>query len=97
MKINWDTTFLDLEGKPVKHSDDKDMTLKNVSMTALCQMTKQDESLSGIEKYDLGALADKIRKHPDEDYTGKEVETIKKRIGFLYSPTIIFQAYEMLK
>ena len=97
MKISWDTTFKDLEGKEVLHKPEEELTLKKMAVTALCQMVQQDQQMDGEEKFKLGLLANKISLDPNGEFEVEEVALIKKRIGFLYGPLLVFQAYNALK
>lgn len=97
MKIKWNAVLVDMENKPLKAEGDKDLTLAKVAINALSQITQADASLSGEEKFKLGALAHKIYNEPEAEYEVEEVSKVKERIGKLYAPSAVFQAYNLLK
>ena len=97
MKINWNAVLVDMENKPLKADADKDLTLAKVAINALSQVTQADANLTGEEKFKLGALAYKIHNEPDAEYEVEEVSKVKERIGKLYAPSAVFQAYNLLK
>lgn len=97
MKIAWNTVFKDIDGKEIKESGDKDLTLGRVAINALCQVTQADQSMTGEEKFKLGLLAHKIHTEPEAEFEAEEVSKIKDRIGKLYTPLMVFQAYNLLK
>lgn len=97
MKINWNAVIVDMDNKPLKADGDKDLTLAKVAINALSQLTQADASLSGEEKFLLGALAYKIHNEPEAEYEVEEISKVKQRIGNLYAPSAVFQAYNLLK
>lgn len=97
MKIAWETTFTDADGKEVQKGKEGALTLKDMATTALHQMVQQDQQMDGEEKFKMGALAHKIISDPSGEFEVEEVALIKKRIGFLYGPLLVFQAYNALK
>lgn len=97
MKIQWNTVLKDLEGKELKADGDKELTLARVAINALSQLTQADQAMTGEEKFKLGLLAHKIHSEPEAEFEAEEIAKVKERIGKLYAPFAVFQAYNLLK
>ena len=99
MKIKLDQKIMNTEGiKPLPNSDKKGLplTLKDVCINAILHPGKDD---TGKQKYEAYELFAKIRdcKTPDIEMTIEEVVKIKAKIGDIYMPLILGQAWEMLE
>lgn len=97
MKIQWQTVLTDLDGQALKVEGDKELTLAKVAINALSQLTQADQNMTGEEKFKLGLLTQKIHSEPDADFEVEEIAKVKDRIGKLYAPLAVFQAYNLLK
>lgn len=98
MKIQWKVILTDVAGKEINAENGEPLTLDKVAINALSQMTQQDSPLSGEEKFKLGALAHKIYLADEEtEFEVEEISKVKERIGRLYTPIAVFQAYNLLK
>ena len=96
MKIRFDETMKDLDGKAII-GDGKDLTLKQVACNALNLMFQDEQNLSGEEKAMRGLLAMRIYANPDLDLTIDDVALIKKLIGKGYVPLIVAQVWDILE
>jgi len=97
MKIKLNQKILGVDGiKALPNQETKcDMTLKDVCINAVLQPEKED---SGIQKMEAYELFVKIRDcQTDIELTAEEVVKIKKKIGLIYMPLILGQAFTMLE
>ena len=97
MKIQWTTVLKDMDGKELTAEGSKPLTLARVAINALSQLTQEDQNLGGEAKFKLGLLANKIHTEPEADFEAEEIAKVKERIGKLYAPFAVFQAYNLLK
>lgn len=97
MKIQWATVLKDMDGKELTAEGSKPLTLSRVAINALSQLTQDDQNLDGEAKFKLGLLANKIYTEPEADFEAEEIAKVKERIGKLYAPFAVFQAYNLLK
>lgn len=97
MKVNWDEIMVDMDGEVIKENGDKPLTLGRVAINSLVSLSQADSQLSGEEKFKLGQLAQKIHSEKDAEFEVEEIATVKKKIGQLYAPYIVFKAYSLLK
>ena len=96
MKIKLNQKILSIDGiKALSNQDTKcDLTLKNVCVNAVLQPGKDDTEKQKYEAYELFV---KIRACNKEiDLTAEEIVQIKKKIGAIYMPLILGQAFDML-
>ena len=96
MKIRFDETMKDLDGKAII-GDGRDLTLKQIACNALSLIFNDEQNLSGEEKAKRGLLAMRIYANTEIDLTVEEVALIKKLIGKAYGPLIVAQAWEILE
>ena len=102
MKINISQKIIGVDGiKPLPNPDTgMDLTLKDVCVNAVLAPRLQDEKAdSEKEKYELGELFGKLRdcKTKEIDLSSDEIVKIKKKIGIIYPPLILWQAFNMLE
>jgi hypothetical protein len=98
MKINWKTVLTDVAGKEINAENGEPLTLDKVAINALSQLTQQDGQFTGEEKFKLGELAYRVyRADSETEFEVEEIAKIKERIGKLYTPIAVFQAYNLLK
>lgn len=100
MKVNFDTTLVTLDGKPIEDGD-KDLTLKTACVNAL---TLDQGSVpgqptdSGPEKFRRYELARKIHGAVGEvDLASDEVVCIKAAVAKTYITLIVGQAFNLLE
>lgn len=97
MKVDWNKTFVDIEGKDVLADKENKLTLGKMAITGLCQMVQGDQDVNGAEKFKMGELANKVAHEPDSEFEVEDIAKIKNRIGVLYGPFLVFQAFNALK
>lgn len=107
MKINFDSTINDLDGKPVETTAAvmKDgvqikpaeyLTLKTVALNSLMAVLPDEQHLSGEEKAVRFALAMRVNVGGEQDLTPEEVSKLKGLIGKCYGALAVGRAYEIL-
>ena len=98
MKININQKILSVDGiKALSNQDTKcALTLRDVCINAVLQPEKDDTEKQKYEAYELFI---KIRdcKTAEIELTIEEVAKIKKKIGLIYMPLIMGQAWNMLE
>ena len=103
MKIDILQKIIGVDGiKPLPNPDKEGipLTLKDVCINAILAPRLQDEKAdSEKEKYELGELFAKLRdcKTKEIDLSSNEIVKIKKKIGIIYPPLILWQAFNMLE
>ncbi|HDY88859.1 MAG TPA: hypothetical protein ENH82_12205 [bacterium] len=102
MKINLDQKMLGVDGIKVLPNPENgmDLTLKDVCINAVLAPTLQgDKPDNEKEKYEFGELFGKLRdcKKSEIDLSSNEIVKIKKKIGIIYSPLVLWQAFDMLE
>ena len=99
MKINFATEVCDLDGKAVTEND-LTLTLKSIAVNALLLTLTgengQPEQLSGENKVCHALLAQRIYSEENIDLTAEEIVLLKTRIGSIYSPLVVMQAWNAL-
>lgn len=107
MKINFDSTITDLDGKPVEVlpavirdgavvTPAEILTLKGVALNALMAALPEEQHLAGDEKVSRFALAMRVNKGGEQDITPEEAGKIKMLVGKCYAPLVVGRAYELL-
>lgn len=104
MKLNFNTVLVDHEGKAITDSIaaqsnggvTKDLTLGNAAIYALNSTFQDEQSLDSNEKFNRGRLAYDIYKTPELDLKAEDIAIVKKVIGKLFSPLVVFQAFNIL-
>ena len=97
MKIDLQQKILSVDGiKALQNTETKlELTLKDVCINAILQPGKDDTGKQKAEAYELFV---KIRVCPKEiELTSEEIVQIKKKIGLIYMPLILGQAWNMLE
>ena len=105
MFINFETILKDLDGKPLFGQDSglgpdelPPMTLSTIAVTSLVTLTQEDQSVDAKTKYDWGHLANMIHDSKGEiDLQHDQLQLLKNRIGKLYGPLIVVQAWDLLE
>lgn len=102
MKIKLDYVFKGLDEKPIKNQG-KDFTLRQacenvLGMEKVDPKTRQPiHPINGVEKNRRGGLAFQIHKAGSEiDLSSEDITLLKDLIGETGSPTIVFQAWNIL-
>ena len=98
MRIEMNQKIMSVDGiKALSNQETKcDLTLKDVCINAVLNPGKDDTEKQKYEAYELFV---KIRdcKTAELDLTTEEVVKIKKKIGLIYMPLIMGQAWEILE
>jgi hypothetical protein len=91
MQIDLSSDLLDLDGNGVGK------TLSSFVVDALMAPTKGDETLSGTQKLEMFALAQKIHgSHKSISVQAADIMLIKDRVGKLYPPLVVGRIYAAL-
>ena len=98
MKIKLNQKFTGIDGiKSLPNTETKcDLSLKDVCINAVLQPGKEDTEKQKYAAYELFV---KIRdcKTAEIELTIEEVAKIKKKIGLIYMPLILGQAFDFLE
>lgn len=99
MKIDFGASILDLDGEPLMEGENP-ITLAAVSVNALLATLTdaqgQPEQLSGEDKVKSATLAQAIHTVGTVDLEAEQVALLKGRIGRLYGPLLVMQAWNLL-
>lgn len=96
MKIDFDVKFQTLDGKAITMNE-KEATLKDVTIEALMGLLEEEKGISGEEKFKRYELAMKIKGGGIVDISVDDVSLIKRLIGKMFTPLVVGQAWEMLE
>lgn len=98
MKVNVDKVLLDLEGKEILRSDNSPMKIKELVIQSLTILNKDDEKMTGDERYKLFDIAQRITKDASSvDLKSEEIALIKQRIGVMFQPLVVGRVYDVLE
>jgi len=101
--VDFTKPILDIDGKPVCQAEadpcpaDKVMTLARVARIALGANYPDEQNLAGDEKYKRGELAQSLVGVGDIKLKSEDRALIKKLIGKLFNPTVVYSAWNMLE
>lgn len=95
MKINFDTSIVDLYGEPIKQ-DGKLATLEMVCCNALMANYTDEPDLSAVEKAKRFRIAKKVAGGGEVNLSTEEITELKKLVGKMYAPLVVGRAYEIL-
>jgi hypothetical protein len=96
------TSMKDMDGKPItvcpqdKPDCGKELTLGEVAIGALNTSFADERDITGEEKFKRGELALRIHKDQHLGLTAEETATVKKLVGKLYTPLVVYQADKLL-
>lgn len=104
MKIDFTVVLKDQDNKPLKDvltmqangNVDTELTLGRAAVHALMYQGQDEPNLGGEEKFSRGLLAFKIRDDSDCELKAEDIALIKKLIGKLFSPIVVYRAYPIL-
>ena len=98
MKIKLNQKIISVDGiKPLPNTETKcDLTLRDVCINAVLQPAKDDVEKQKYAAYELFV---KIRdcKTNELELSTNEIVQIKKKIGLIYMPLILGQAFDLLE
>lgn len=102
--IRFSTVIVDFEDKPIL--DDVamqsnggvpvELTLGRAARHALCLPHQEDRDVNGSEKFRRASLAYDIASKGDQPLKSEDVALIKRLIGRLYNPIVVFRAFPLL-
>lgn len=100
MKRNFNAIITNLDGEPLKDSNDADLTLKRVCMDAIGAHMDGDAQMSGDDKFKLYELASRIAKgfkagEPVE-ISDTEMTTIKNRVAKVWGVFVVGPVFSLL-
>jgi len=97
MKVNINQKLKNLEGAQLKNETGKEMDLRETMLQALLSMVEGDDRMSGSDKVKIWVLSQKIHGSNGElEIDVEDVALIKERIGKLFMPMVVGQAWEMI-
>ena len=102
MKMDFSQVMKDMDGTAFKIKDKKDgperdLTLKDASLLALCTALQEDVGMDGKTSFERLELARRINKGGAIEIDPAEVTLIQNRLPKVYPILIAGVAYEMLK
>ncbi len=96
IKIDLNTVFLTLEGEPLTLRDnggDHVATLKSVCIEALLAASQQDTPLQKFENF---RMATRFQDSDEIELSAEEVTKLKQRIGQVFPPLYVGNAWMLL-
>jgi len=94
--IDFNVTIKDLDGNSFK-DDSKEVTLKQLVVTALSAQFQDEQNLTADKKFKRGSLAYDIHKSTEPmKLKSEDITTIKEVVGKAYSPLFVFCIYPLL-
>lgn len=103
MTINFTQVIKDQDDQPLQDyitmqtNGNKEITLTLGRAVSHSLMTQdQNEQISAEDKFNRGMLAFKIRDCADCEVKAEDIVLMKKQLGKLYSPIVIYRAFPML-
>lgn len=94
MRIKLDEVLKDVDGKtPLKIQDGKTITLKDICIQAILT---PDEKETPESKYKDYLIYVKLMSEED-DFTIEDIARLKEKIGKIYAPLILGQAWDILE
>lgn len=96
MRLDFSTTLLGLDGKPLKEGD-KEVRLGEFCATALLTPYQDEKELSGDEKVKRFKIAEKIYNGGEQDLTIEEAALLKKLVAKAFAPLIVGRIYGLLE
>lgn len=97
MKININQKLKNLEGTQLKNETGKDLDLREVMLQSLLSMLEGDDRMAGGDKVKIWVISQKIHNSKDElEIDVEDLALIKERIGKMFMPIVVGQAWEMI-
>jgi hypothetical protein len=96
---NFDANITTFDGLPLTNSDGKEVNLPVSHQIAeiVRHIESSDRETTGNQKYELAALAIKIKKGGDTDFSRDELDKIKEKVGKYGSPDFVYQVFNILE
>lgn len=98
MKINFNNKILDFDNEIIEVNK-KPLLLSQVCVDALLGSYKDEEKLTGEQKYTRFKLAEKIKDSKEDliELKSEEITEIKKLIAKRFTTLVIGRAYDLLE
>ncbi len=97
LAIDFSKTIDQLDGTPMRDTDQSLMTLEKVATTALLLSYQDEQTLDGVEKNKRFWLAKRINTtRKDPELSPEDITLIKKLIAKAYNPLVTGQSWSML-
>ena len=96
MNVDFSQTLTGLKGEPVKDPTGAPVKLALVCYNAVKALYKDEEGLSGEEKYKRAKLAQKLDE-TNVELTAEDISMIKKLVGKAYEPEIVAATWDLLE
>lgn len=96
MTIDFSQALTGLKGEPVKDPSGESVKLALVCYNAVKALYKDEENLSGEEKYKRAKLAKKLDESSVE-LSVEDISLIKKLVGKAYEPEIVAAVWDLLE
>lgn len=94
--IDFSTVITDYDNNPVKQND-KELTLRDVSVMALITPYQDEQNLTATERFERGRLANVIHDAKEPiSLKSQEVTTLKAVVGKAFSPLVVFRAFPLI-
>lgn len=93
MKLNVLQRVMGLDGKEVEQAP----TLRDICIRSLVELGPNDQHLTGVEKFNMGMLAQKIYLESEPDLAIEEISKLKERIGLVGMPLVVTWAWNLLE
>ncbi len=97
MKVALDTEITTLDGTVVKMPQDKSMTVGLACIEALLGTYKDEESLSGKDKYARYGLVRRISKGGAQSFNSEDIVTLKALAAKAWGPLVMGQVWDALE
>lgn len=96
MKINVSKQLFDLEGRELKFGDESKK--ENATVALVCKVALlNDDSQSGIDKYDSWKLARELEKGGEIELTSEQISKMKKLVHKFFNPIFVGPTFEALE
>ena len=98
MQVNMNKVLVDMLDREIKGEEGVPITLRLVSMNALCLAFEDERNLGGEEKLKRWELALRIKNSSESvQVTAEELALIKKVVAKAYAPLVSGQAWKLLE
>jgi len=101
MKVDVNVVLKTLDGKGLKDNDGNDnvvdATLKMAIVNALLSPVQNESGIEKVKKYELAKRAYNTTNDELVELSAEDITLIKNRIGEVYPPLIVGQAYDLLE
>lgn len=99
MKLDFNVSAKMFDGSDftiMKNGKPEPATYAQVIVNFLSGAYPDEQSLSGVEKYERGRIAKKLMGEGEKNYTTEECAVIKDVVGRYGIPQLIYQVYQFI-